>query len=101
MQGFRNVSLFMIVFKVRLRDNFVQNWHSELSEFTRALTYRSLASSFDYKLYLDNVKVETHITALARLWVSSHRLHIETWRWHMEKENVPCVTKTLLKTSLF
>jgi hypothetical protein len=59
---------------VRLRDNFVQHY--------RALTYSGLSNSFDYKLYLDNVKVETHRTALATLRVSSHILHIETGRWH-------------------
>jgi hypothetical protein len=82
MQGVGNVSLFMNVFNVRLRDNFVENWHSELAESTRSLTYRHFASSCDYKLYLDNVKVEKHRTALARMGVSSHILHIETGRWH-------------------
>jgi hypothetical protein len=72
----------MNFFKARLRDNFVQNWHSEFAESTRALTYRSLSNSFDYKMYLDNVKLETHRTALTRLRVSSHRLHIETGHWH-------------------
>lgn len=45
-------------FKVRLKDNFIQKWQSELAESTRAFTYRNVSDSFDYKLYLDQVKCE-------------------------------------------
>jgi hypothetical protein len=77
MQGVGNVSLFMNFVKARLQDNFVQTWHSELTESTRALTHRSLASSFDSKLYLDNIKVEIHRNVSLYIpYVTVHKIYI-------------------------
>jgi hypothetical protein len=80
-QGVGSVELFLRMFKTRLQDNFMQEWHNELSESTRAVTYRHI-SVFEYKLYLDIISAEKFRTALTRLRVSSHRLAVETGRWH-------------------
>jgi hypothetical protein len=56
-QGVGSVELFLHIFKTRLRDNFMQKWHIELLESTRAITYRHI-SVFEYKLYLGILSVE-------------------------------------------
>ena len=56
-QGVGNKNNFLAEFKIRLNDNFVQNWNSRISESSRALFY-SLYSNFNFHLYLEAVKVK-------------------------------------------
>lgn len=73
--------VFLNLFKQRLHDQFVQNWSSRLEESSRASFYSSV-SSFQFQNYLNLVKVKKYRNAIARLKCSSHRLEIESWRWH-------------------
>ena len=70
--------------KLRLRDNFVQNWNSRLSESRRARFY-SLFSNFEYQINLDFVKNDKFRLELSKLRVSSHRLEVEVGRWTRPK----------------
>lgn len=79
-QGDGNLDVFLSLFKQRLTDNFVQNWHERLSISSRANFYITVAD-FRPKMYLESVNVLKFRTALARLRVSSHRLEIESGRW--------------------
>ena len=56
-QGIGNIQLFLSSFKQRIRDIFVENWDSQISNSARASTY-SLFSQFDFKLYLDKINFE-------------------------------------------
>ena len=74
-QGVGNKNIFLAEFKIRLNDNFVQNWNSRISESSRA------TSNFNFQLYLETVKVKMFRIALSKLRLSSHRLEIEVGRW--------------------
>ena len=51
-QAVSDVNMFLSVFKQRLTDNFIQGWNEEISNSSRAKTYKLLAD-FNFKLYLD------------------------------------------------
>ena len=73
--------MFLRIFKDRFMDNFVLGLDYEIHNSSRAKTYK-LISNFSFKDYLDFVTVRKFIYAFTRLRVASHRLEIETWRWH-------------------
>ena len=73
--------LFLNLFKTRTNDQFIQNWNSQLDNSSRAKTYCLLAK-FSFKPYLDIINVKKFRFELTRLRVSSHRLAVETGRWH-------------------
>lgn len=79
-QGVGNKNMFLVEFKTRLSDNFIQNWNGRISESSRASFYINF-SSFQYQSYLDHISVYKFRTALSKLRVSSHRLEIEVGRW--------------------
>ena len=80
-QGVGNVSSIVKIFTQRLNDNFIQKWNENINNSTRAKTYK-LFCDFGFKSYLNNVNIRKYRFALTRLRVSSHRLDIETGRWH-------------------
>ena len=50
------VNRFLSVFKQRLTNYFMQGWNEEISNSSRANTYKLLAD-FNFKLYLDFVTI--------------------------------------------
>ena len=87
--------IFLSLVKQRLKDTFIQNWNARLNDSSRARFYRNL-NNFEYKTYLDNVTTEKIRYAFTRLRLSSHRLEVETGRWHKPNaiplENRVCST---------
>ena len=79
-QGVGNQSAFVSLFKQRVTDNFIQNWHSRLENSSRANFYKNIAV-FQFQPYLENINVMKFSHAFSKLRVSSHRLAIETGRW--------------------
>ena len=79
-QGVGNVKLFIDIFKLRLRDIFMQDWHSRLENSTRSRFFIHIAN-FQYQTYLDKVSVVKYRKSLSQLRLSSHRLEIEIGRW--------------------
>ena len=79
-QGIGNISNFLMIFKTRVKDIYIQDWHSRLENSTRARFYINIAQ-FKYQKYLDVLKVEKYRNSLCKLRVSAHRLEIETGRW--------------------
>ena len=79
-QGVGNVNIFLCIFKQRVSDHFMQSWHDELHDSSRAIFYRTF-SQFRFQDYLEIVTVKKFRTALAKLRLSSHRLEVETGRW--------------------
>lgn len=80
-QGVGDVNVFLNLVNQRLQDNFLQNWNSRLADSSRAAFYTCI-NSFQYQHYLNFVKVRKYRQALSRLRCSSHRLEIESGRWH-------------------
>ena len=74
------MNFFLVLFKQRVKDNFIQLWNSELNDSSRALFYRNM-SDFGFQSYLDVVQVKKFRIALSRLRMSSHRLEVEMGRW--------------------
>ena len=56
-QGVGNKNNFLEEFKIKLNDNFVQNWNSRISESSRA-TFYSLSSNFNFQLFSKPVQQE-------------------------------------------
>lgn len=79
-QGVGDMKIFMQVFKQRIKDVFIQDWHSRLENSTRARFY-TVICNFQYQKYLDVLQVQKFRKSLSRLRVSSHRLEIEIGRW--------------------
>ena len=79
-QGVGNIGAFLSVFKQRLHDNFMQNWHDRLNNSSRANFYKS-AAQFQFQTYLEQINVFKYMQALSKLRMSSHRLAIESGRW--------------------
>ena len=75
-----NPQSFLEIFKQRIKDNFVQEWHSRLENSTRARTFINI-TSFKYQPHLDIINVKKIQTSLSRLRMSCHRLEVETDRW--------------------
>jgi hypothetical protein len=79
-QGIGDESVFLSIFKCRIKDMYIQNWRARLDLSSRAIFYRNF-TNFEFKNYLEQVNSEKFRTALTRLRVSSHRLCVETGRW--------------------
>lgn len=79
-QVVENNNLFLRIFKQRVKDNFIQNWQSQINDSTRAQTY-TLFAEFAFQTYLDKISVVKYRYAFTWLRTSSHRLEIETGRW--------------------
>ena len=97
--GFRNVweaqyvensKSFLEIFKQKVKDCFVQEWHSRvedsLKDSNRARTFIHI-TKFKAQPYLDIITVKKFQTSLSQLRLSSHRLHVETGRWKKTCEN--------------
>ena len=76
--------------KLRLTDQFKQNWHSTLQISPKALSYRLFKSEFRIEKYLDILNDKNRFT-LCRFKTSNHRLPIEVGRWaNVERHNRLC-----------
>ena len=51
-QSVGNITKFLTIFKTRVRDTFIQDWHSRLEDSSRARFYVTFAN-FKYQNYLD------------------------------------------------
>ena len=78
-QGVENINAFIKVFKQRVKDIFIQNRDADLSQTSKTKTY-ILIKSFDFKMYLVNIKIKKYRFVLTKFRLSSHQLEIETGR---------------------
>ena len=79
-QGVGDYKAFISVLKLRLSDNFIQNWHARLELSSRASFYTNVAT-FQLQPYLEKINIVKFQKAVSRLRVASHRLEIEAGRW--------------------
>ena len=68
-QGVGDDKLFLYLVKQRLHDQFVQNWNTRLTNSSRAMFYRNIAS-FKFQPYLEYFTVHKFCQAQTRLRVS-------------------------------
>ncbi len=76
-----DIDIFLSVFKQRLNDNFIQQWHARINDSSRALFYKNVCE-FKLQYYLRDINITKYRTAYARLKLSSHRLEVESGRWN-------------------
>ena len=69
-----------MVFKIRIKDIYVQDWHARLENSSRVRFYITI-SNFQFQKYLDILPSEKYRKSLCLLRVSSHRLEVELGRW--------------------
>jgi len=60
---------------------FIQNWKKRADNSSRAYLYKLIKTCM-YQPYLDAVSICKFRFSLSQLRMSSHRLCIETGRWH-------------------
>ncbi len=85
-QSIGNEQAFIYLFKQRLYDIFRQNWSDRLSDTSRGSYYISINPDINFlsKSYghFECVKSVKNMYILIKLRTCSHRLGIETGRWH-------------------
>ena len=84
---------FIPIFKQKIIDCFVQDWHDNL-ESNRCLTiYKVFKQEFKYEQYLDVIKHTKDRRLLTQLRISAHRLRVESARYgrnRLERSDRTC-----------
>ena len=75
-----NPNTFLIMFKQRLIDTFVQQWSVDVANNNVLCLYKHFKINFEYEYYLDCCKYRKFRETLTQLRLSSHQLRIETGR---------------------
>ena len=89
-QGVGQNDLFIQKFVQRIKDCYIQDWHSEITNSDKLNTYRIIKNlEFGMELYLKELKHKKFRAVVAQLRCSSHKLAIETGR----HEGVPRVDR--------
>jgi len=89
-QGVENETILIKKVKQCMRDNYLQDWTSEM-DILRANTYR-LFCSFGLETYLTCVKLETRFNLPYRFRVLAHIIAVETGMLH-KTNKLPCAER--------
>ena len=73
---------YLHLFKRRMRDQFIQEWHTVINSSPKLDYYAKFKENFCYEDYLDKSKNDTLRQSFSRLRLSSHSLEIETGRYN-------------------
>ena len=90
-QHVTNLENCHIVFKQRVIDEFIQNWHVHIdnSKSLRPILYKNLREHFLPELYINVLPLKLR-TVITKMRISAHQLRIETGRYarnHIERHN--------------
>lgn len=85
-QGVGNCELFVDVFKRRISDVAMQQWHTELQENRKLNVLSQVKDCLDLEKYLSCIRIHHHRTALSRFRCSNHKLSIERLRGTVDRE---------------
>ncbi|XP_060563724.1 uncharacterized protein LOC132723080 [Ruditapes philippinarum] len=75
-----SLPLFKKIVKNRLKDQFIQNWHSEMSQSSKCLNYRMYKSEFRFEKFLDILPSHLALVRL-RFRCMNHKMPIESGRF--------------------
>ena len=78
-QSVGDINLFISEFSSRLRDNYRQEWHLEMSTNGKLSLYQQIKTT--YENYLSELRHKKYIAVLARFRISNHSLAVETGRY--------------------
>ena len=76
---------FLSMFKQRLKDNYIQEWHSSTNETSKLKYYCKYKSVFELEKYLVVVSIRKYRIALSKFRCSNHNLEVERGR----RTNIP------------
>lgn len=77
--------------KTRLRDQFQQNWHENVTNLFKLGSYIKNKDNFEFEKYLDIQNNDHFIKLFASLRLFSHSLAIETGRYVRKTEKIEYV----------
>ena len=77
-----NTEWVIVYVKLRLRDNFLQEWNSNLENSSKALNYRFYKQIFEFENYF-NILENKDIFTFYKFRTTNTRLPIETGRWNI------------------
>ena len=79
-QGVGDVDSFILFLSQRVTDVSTQNWHSEISNFSKLRTYCQFKSVLEEDKYLTNLDIFKFRKALTNFRISCHSLR-ESGNW--------------------
>ena len=81
MQDIQNESSFISVFVQRLKDQYIQNWFSDMNINRKLILYKDFKLNFTHEYYLDVINVRNIRHTLAQIRTGHHPLEIEKGRY--------------------
>ena len=79
-----NSKIFVPLFKQRVVDCFLQNWHNEKENSSVLYLYNHVKDKLVYENYLDIIP-KTLRNFITRIRISSHSLNVQTGRYHRNR----------------
>ena len=79
-QGVGNKKVFLNIFKQRLHDCYLHEWHDSVITNSKLEVYCNIKELFDKSEYLEIVREKKFRSALSKFICSNHPLAIETGR---------------------
>ena len=80
-----NAKQFVIMFKQRLIDEFLQQWYENIESSNVLILYRSVKEKFELESYLEIINSRNLRIALAQIRISAHSLRIQTGRFARDR----------------
>ena len=81
-QGVQNLEGFLKLCKMRLKDNFIQEWQTSLNDSPEAYIYKHLKSDFNMSTYFTKINIAKYRTAYCQFLCRNHNLAVITGKWH-------------------
>jgi hypothetical protein len=81
-QGVENINIFMKICKLRLRDQFTQEWQSSINNSPESILYRHLKRELCVSDYFTKINVHKYRVAFCQFICRNHRLAVITGKWH-------------------
>ena len=71
-----DIDVFLRIFKQRVKDNYLQEWHSNVDISSKLSNYKCFKPVFEYEDYLNVINIRKYSVALSRLRCGNHKLQI-------------------------
>ena len=81
LNGVTNIDIFIGVFRQRVKDCYVQEWHEDLQCNKKLSILKSIKLDFEPSEYLCVLRDKKYISAMAKMRCSDHTLSIERGRY--------------------
>jgi hypothetical protein len=86
-QSIPNKKLFLQQFNLRLKDQHLQTWHSDVGNSSKLSLYVNYKLTFEHEIYYDCVTDTKLRNILGKLRISLHGLELERGRYSLKKKS--------------